>query len=200
MEQIKLGMRQYLYYVLIFVLSLCMLIFLPMIGSTQDIGYNVPNTAAGWVVFIITKTIVAVVNVLIFHCFICQAKINIKDNEKFKKANEILEKTKREIKPRSPRRFFATQYGKKGTSVVLFSILSVVALTNAILMFDWISFLTYLLTLIMGVIFGVLEMKTVETFWTEEYYEYAKRLEEENVYKRQHTIQEPVGTSSEEQE
>lgn len=107
MEQIKLGMRQYLYYVLIFVLSLCMLIFLPMIGSTQDIGYNVPNTTAGWTVFIITKTIVAVVNVLIFHCFICQAKINVKDNEKFKKANEILEKTKREIKPRSPRRFFA---------------------------------------------------------------------------------------------
>lgn len=67
-------------------------------------------------------------------------------------------------------------------------------------MFDWISFLTYLLTLIMGVIFGVLEMKTVEAFWTEEYYEYAKRLEEENVYERQHTIQEPVGTSSEEQE
>lgn len=200
MEQIKLGMRQYLYYVLIFVLSLCMLIFLPMIGSTQDIGYNVPNTTAGWIVFIITKTIVAVVNVLIFHCFICQAKINIKDNEKFKKANEILEKTKREIKPRSPRRFFAAQYGKKGTSVVLFSILSVFALTNAILMFDWISFLTYLLTLIMGVIFGVLEMKTVEAFWTEEYYEYAKRLEEENVYERQHTIQEPVGTSSEEQE
>ena len=73
MGELMLKMRLYLYYALIFVLSLCMLIFLPMLGSTQDIGFNLPSTTAGWVVFIVTKTVVAVINTLIFHCFICQA-------------------------------------------------------------------------------------------------------------------------------
>ena len=40
MEQIKLGMRMYLYYGLVFILSICMLVFLPMIGIVGDIGYN----------------------------------------------------------------------------------------------------------------------------------------------------------------
>lgn len=181
MDNIRLGMRMYLYYGLVFVLSMCMLIFLPMIGSTQDIGYNLPTTKVGWIVFVVTKTVVAVINVLIFHCFICQAKVNIKDNDKYIKANEMLEKHRREIKPRSPRRFFTREYSVKGTTTFLFSALSVIALTNAILCFDWIAFLTYILTLLMGIIFGVLEMKKVESYWTEEYYAYALNYVSKNI-------------------
>ena len=179
MEQIKLGMRMYLYYGLVFILSICMLVFLPMIGSEGDIGYNLPRPPTGWIVFVVSKTCVAIINVLIFHCFICQAKLNVSDNEKFKKANEILDKHKRDIKPRSPRKFFGKEYGIKGANTFVFSALSVVALTNAILTFDWISFISYLLTLIMGLVWGVLEMKKVESYWTEEYYAYAKLVEKE---------------------
>ena len=179
MEQIKLGMRMYLYYGLVFILSICMLVFLPMIGSVGDIGYNLPSTTTGWIVFIVSKTCVAIINVLIFHCFICQAKLNVSDNEKFKQANEILDKHKRDIKPRSPKQFFGKEYGVKGANTFVFSALSVVALTNAILTFDWISFISYLLTLIMGLVWGVLEMKKVESYWTEEYYAYALLKEEE---------------------
>ena len=179
MEQIKLGMRMYLYYGLVFILSICMLVFLPMIGSVGDIGYNLPSTTTGWIVFIISKSCVAVINVLIFHCFICQAKLNVQDNEKFKKANEILGKCKREVKPRSPKQFFTNEDGVKGVNTFVFSALSVVALTNAILCFDWISFISYLLTLIMGLVWGVLEMKKVESFWVDEYYAYALLIEEE---------------------
>lgn len=174
MEQLRLGYKMYLYYGLVFLLSLCMLIFLPMLGSTGDLGYNLPQTKIGWIVFVVTKTVVAVINLLIFHCFICQAKLNIKDDPRFVEANEILGKLRREILPRSPKRFFAKEYGVKGTTTFLFSALSVVALTNAILCFDWIAFLTYVLTLMMGIIFGVLEMKKVEMFWTEEYLAYAQ--------------------------
>ena len=109
MEQIKLGMRMYLYYGLVFILSICMLVFLPMIGSVGDIGYNLPSTTTGWIVFIISKTCVAVINVLIFHCFICQAKLNVQDNEKFKKANEIIGKCKREVKARSHKQIFTKE-------------------------------------------------------------------------------------------
>lgn len=173
MEQLRLGYKMYLYYGLVFLLSLCMLIFLPMLGSTGDLGYNLPQTKIGWIVFVVTKTVVAIINLLIFHCFICQAKLNIKDDPKFLEANEILGKLRREVLPRSPRKFFTKEYGVKGTTTFLFSALSVIALTNAILCFDWIAFLTYILTLLMGIIFGVLEMKKVELFWTEEYLAYA---------------------------
>ena len=93
--------------------------------------------------------------------------------------DEILDKHKRDVKPRSPKQFFTREYGIKGANTFVFSALSVVALTNAILCFDWISFISYLLTLIMGIVWGVLEMKKVETFWIDEYYAYALLKEEE---------------------
>ena len=50
------------------------------------------------------------------------------------------------------------------------------ALTQAILAFDWISFLVYLFTITMGIIFGVLAMKNAENYWTQEYYDYAVQV------------------------
>lgn len=150
-----------------------MAVFLPMFGSTQDISVVLPTTTIGWMVFAVTKGTVALINLLIFHCFVCQGKLNVKDNEKFIKANELLEKHLKEREPISPKQFLAKEYGIKGTTTFLFSALSVVALTNAILCFDWVAFLSYVLTLIFGIISGIIEMKKVECFWTDGYYAYA---------------------------
>lgn len=145
-----------------------------MIGSTIGLGWNIPDTTVGWIVWVGSKIIVATLNVLIFHCFMCQAKINVKDNENYKKAREILIGVKlKEIKPRSPRKWNAEQYGKKGVTIFITSSLAVVALTQAVLRFDYISMLTYLFAIIMGLIFGILQMKTAEEYWTREYLEYA---------------------------
>ena len=38
--------------------------------------------------------------------------------------------------------------------------------------------LSYVFTLIMGVVFGVIEMKKVEDYWTNEFYDYAIYKEE----------------------
>ena len=51
--------------------------------------------------------------------------------------------------------------------------MTVVALTQAVLSFDYISMLTYLFAIIMGLIIGILQMKTAEEYWTREYLEYA---------------------------
>lgn len=166
--------KQSLYYIIIGVVSFIALIFLPMIGSTVGLGWNIPDTTVGWIVWVGSKIIVSTLNVLIFHCFMCQAKINIKDNENYKKAREILTDVKlKEIKPRSPGKWKAEQYGKKGATIFITSSLAVVALTQAVLTFDYISMLTYLFTIIMGLIFGILQMKTAEEYWTREYLEYA---------------------------
>ena len=166
--------KQSLYYIIIGVVSFIALVFLPMIGSTVGLGWNIPDTTVGWIVWVGSKIIVSTLNVLIFHCFMCQAKINVKDNENYKKAREILTDVNlKEIKPRSPGKWKAEQYGKKGVTIFITSSLAVVALTQAVLTFDYISMLTYLFTIIMGLIFGILQMKTAEEYWTREYLEYA---------------------------
>lgn len=193
--------RQWLYYFIIGFVSLISLFFLPMLGSTAGLAWNIPNTTVGWIVWVVTKLIVAVLNIIIFHCFMLQAKINIADNEKYKKANEILlEAKKKERLPRSPERWTGKQYLTKGVSIFLFSVLSAVALTQAILTFDWVSMLTYLFTIIFGVIFGVLQMKAAENYWTGEYYEFAIMIYKENLddNNRRDRIQESSGTSTEE--
>lgn len=172
--------KQYLNYVIIGIVSLIALVFLPMLGSTIGLNWNIPNTLVGWIVWVVVKLIVATLNVLIFYCFMQQAKVNVKDNENYKKARDILINQKeKEILPKSPNKWSSQQYIKKGTTIFLTTGLSTIALTQAILTFDYISMLTYLFTIIMGLIFGVLEMKTAEEYWTDEYLQYALMKERE---------------------
>lgn len=103
-----------------------------------------------------------------------QAKLNIKDNENYIKANEILGKMKyKQYIPRGPERWNRQQYTSKGVSIFLGTAFSTIALTNAILTYDYISLIAYLLVLVTGVIFGILQMKSAEIYWTTEYYQYA---------------------------
>lgn len=182
-DSIRQTLKQGMYYIIIAVISLISVVFLPMVGTTLGLGWKLPDTTAGWVVWGVSRAIVATINVLLFHSFMEQAKLNIKDNEYYKEAREILVKVKKkEHKPKSPAQWNAAQYGKKGTTIFLSSAMSVVAIGQAVLSYEWATALAYLFTLGMGIIFGIMQMKKAETYWTTEYYEYAlmrKRMEEE---------------------
>lgn len=182
-DSVKQSLKQGMYYIIIAVISFISVVFLPMLGSTLGLGWKLPDTTAGWVVWGASRAIVATINVLLFHSFMEQAKLNIKDNEHYKEAQDILVKVKKkEHKPKSPAQWNAAQYGKKGVSIFLASAMSVVAIGQAVLSYDWATALAYLFTLGMGIIFGIMQMKKAETYWTTEYYEYAlmkKRMEEE---------------------
>lgn len=177
MEKIKL----YTYYIIIGVVSLIALLFLPMVGSSVGLEMRLPDTLVGWVVYCVTKLIVAALNVIIFYCFMQQAKVNVKDNEKYKKANDILEviEERKDRVPRSPKEWTRKQYSGKGITIFVTTILAAVSLTQAILTFDYITMLTYLFTIIMGLIFGILQMKNAEIYWTTEFYEYALKAKKE---------------------
>ena len=182
-SSVKQSLKQGMYYIIIAVISFISVVFLPMLGSTLGLGWKLPDTTAGWVVWGASRAIVATINVLLFHSFMEQAKLNIKDDEHYKEARDILVKVKKkEHKPKSPAQWNAAQYGKKGVSIFLASAMSVVAIGQAVLSYDWATALAYLFTLSMGIIFGIMQMKKAETYWTTEYYEYAlmkKRMEEE---------------------
>lgn len=195
--------RQYTNYVIIAIVSFIALVFLPMLGTTIGLGWNIPDTTVGWVVWVVVKAIVATLNVLIFHCFMEQAKVNVKSNDNYTRARAILATQKvKEVLPRSPHKWVGQQYGKKGTAIFLTTALSTIALTQAILSFDYVSMLTYLFTIIMGLIFGVLQMKTAEDYWTDEYLQYAlmKQAEKErnNDNSRRDSISQLGGAGQEE--
>ena len=173
---------QYLYYGIIFIVSFISLIFLPMIGSDIDAGFDFPESPSGWIVYIVSQLIVAIINVLIFHSFICQSKINIKDNESYKKAVEILRANKEKTYiPRSLSAFNRKEYLTKGISIFLSSVMAVFALGQAILTYDYAKLLSYLFTIIMGIIFGIIEMKKYEEYYTTEYLDYATMIKNKNM-------------------
>lgn len=173
--------KQYQWYVLVGILSIVFVFFLPMLGTEVGLAWTIPNTTIGWIVFVITKLMTAVLNILIFHCFICQAKVNVQKDKNYLEACEILctVESNEELQPKSPRKYFTSVYGKKGTTLFVTSLISAVGLTQAILTFDWIQMLTYLFTVIMGVIFGIIQMNATEEYWTGEYLRYAKKVKQD---------------------
>ena len=174
--------KQWQYYIIIGIISLVALFFLPMIGSEAGLAWNVPTTVVGWIVYIVSKLLVATLNILIFHCFILQAKINVQGDPNYVEANNILGKVSPSDtdKIRSPGEYYREVYGKKGVTIFITSVISAVGLTQAVLTFDLISMLTYFFTVLMGLIFGVLQMNQTEIFWTSEYLRYAKKTKKED--------------------
>lgn len=180
MEEIAGAARRYLYYILIGLLSLVAMLFLPMVGSEVGMGFKVPTTLSGWIVFVSGKAMVALINVLIFHSFILQARVNVRDDPAYMEAREILADTKdRKAKPRSPSEVNKREYGAKATSIFFSSIAGSFSLGQAILTYDWMQLLTYVFTIMMGLVFGILEMKKYEDYYTGEFLLYAKMKKKE---------------------
>lgn len=174
----KIVLDQYLYYVIIFVASVIVLVFLPMVGSVAGIGFSFPTSKLGWAIYILTKLFVAGFNVLIFICFVKQGKVNARNDPDYiaacKKINKIDRKSNSQ--PRSPKKFLANEYGKKGVMIFLTTAVSLVVLTEAILKFDWMALLVYLVTVVMAIVFGVMEMVKVQSYWKTEFVLYADKL------------------------
>jgi hypothetical protein len=167
--------KRYQYYAIIGVISFIAVFFLPFVGSELGLDFKLPNTVAGWVVYVIGKLLVATINILLFHCFVLQAKVNVKDDPNFLKAKELLENIKSDnYIPMSPEERHKNIYTKKGVFLFITSILSAVGLSNMVLNFSLVNFLTYLFTIVLGVIFGVLTMNEEETYWTVDYLKYAQ--------------------------
>lgn len=179
------------YYCLIFLLSLLVMTVAPMFtpSANTDLGISAifPHSVIGWAIYVCTKVFVGVVNLLLFHCFVKQARINVKDNGKYIAACKIYEMYHpREYNPRGPKQYFGQLYRKKGVMIFLTSMLSAVVLTNAILSFDVTAFVTYCMTIVMGLVFGILKMKEVEVYWTGEFYDSAMKLK--NKYQNQEDL------------
>lgn len=174
--------RQYLYYVIIGIFTFIVLVFMPMLGSSIDGGLKLPQGKGAWVMFVITRVFIAVTNIIIFYSFMQQAKLNVRNNKEYIEANKILlrVKNKRERKPMSPKKWEASQYLKKGTTIALGTVFALFSLSQAILTYKYTDLISYVLLIFSATVFGIFQMKKAEIYWTTEYYRYAKMIEEEN--------------------
>lgn len=184
----------YLYYILIGVLSFVALVFLPFFGSEVGMEAHFPNTWIGWIVYIVQQALMAIINILIFHSFICQAYVNVKDNENYIKARDIFHSLDdKEYIPMTLQQFNKREYGRKGATIFIGTLLGGFALTQAILSYDYVRMLAYLFTIILGIFFGIYEMKKYEEYLTYEYLQsalyYQKQKEKEREEERQKAIQ-----------
>lgn len=172
---------RYLYYGLIFVLSLITLFFLPMLGSEAGLDFDIPNTPIGWVVWSVSNLTAAILNVLMFHCFIKQGKQNILEHPSYLEANNLLliNRIMDIVLPRSPKTWHSQQYRRKGIMLFLFTILGTISFGQAILTFNLVKFLSQAIVLLTGLIFGFMQMKSTEEYWTVEYLAYAKYMVQE---------------------
>lgn len=173
-DKVKEVLRNNLYYVIIGVLSLLVLIVFPFLRSDFEAGWNFPTTSAGWFLFWFEKVTVTGINLTIFTAFKKQGKLNVLENEMYKKAQELMNKVKsKAYKPLSPLQYQARSYGKKGTTLILTTMFSLVAITRMILNFDYLALIAYSVTILLGIIFGIFAMKSDELYWTNDYYFYA---------------------------
>lgn len=180
LEDMKEKLHAYTYYILIFVLSVIALTFLPTIGSDGELALKLPVTAAGWTLYVFTKLAGSLLNLLIFWCFNEQGRSNVRNHPNYIRANEILMKITNKIRlPRSPRKWLSQQYGRKGTLIVVSSILGMFCIANAVLKWDWAALCSYAVTITMGIVFGIIQMHKAEVYWTTEYLSYAQMKEEE---------------------
>ena len=178
----KKIIRDNLWYGLIGLLSIVVLVFFPMIGSGLPLRLTLPDSVIGWVVYIFSKLAVAAINICIFHGFMEQGKLNVSAFWKKLIADEILHKIKQQKKiiPLSPEEWLKKEYRNKGISIAITSVLSCVVLSQVILSFDFIVFISFLLTLVIGIVFGVMALFKSEHFWSMDYYDYAIYVLEEH--------------------
>lgn len=180
MDNTKNLINQYRNYFIIGILAAIAVFFLPMLGSSVGLAFVIPNTVAGWIVYVSTKLCIVVINLLIYDQFMKRAKINVKDDPKFIEAEKILTAELDGVDDALPAEYYIKRmYRSKMTSTAIFTLLGVFGFTNAILTFDWVSMLSYTFTIIMALTFGWISMGEAEIIWIEQHYKYAKRVERE---------------------
>ena len=138
-----------------------------------------PTSTIGWIIWIFCNFSVGAIGIMILVCFNKQAEINVKNEPTYIKAKEILRKAKKKKKPRSYAQYMSRIYTKKGLTIFVSSVFSVIAIGQAILTYDYIKLISYTLVIIIQLIFGTMQMKETENFLTNEWYEYALDVQEE---------------------
>ena len=107
--------------------------------------------------------------------FSIQGKLNVKDDPRKLEADKILGRLRvKEARPQSPKAFESKAYISKGIMVSLTALGTCILIPIIAISFNLVTFFTLLLTTATSIVFGVLNMKRFEDYYTHEYIRYAE--------------------------
>ena len=181
LTDIKLKLKQGVYYILVALLSITALIVFPMLDSSSLTFMDAfPHTPTGWTLWCIERTLIVVMNLLILTLFVKQARVNVKDDENFKKANEILASFKpKQYKPISPAQYYSKLYARKGVTLAITTLASLIAIGDAIINYNYLLLIATAVTILFAIVFGVISMKDTELYLTTDYLTWAESIKKE---------------------
>ena len=179
-NEIKMKMKNGIYYILTALLSIVSIIVFPMLdNSNLTFKDTFPTTATGWTLWIIERVLIIVMNLLILNNFVLQARRNIKDNDNYIQANKILDKYKpKGYKPQSPSQYMSRMYLKKGGSLTITAAASLITIGEAAVNYNYLLLIATVVTIVFAIVFGVVAMHNTEMYWTTEYLDYAHMIED----------------------
>lgn len=173
------AFKQYKNYGIIIVLTLITVTIFPLLGTSVGMEARYPNTVIGWIVWAVIKIALCVDNIFIFQAFVDQAELNVQYEPRYIEAREIVRKYRiGKYNPMSPEERKKKMLSKKVIITILTSLISV-ALTEALLKYNFADLIAYTISMIMAVVFGILNMADQEKYWVEEFYDYAITIKEE---------------------
>lgn len=181
LTELKIKLKQGVYYVLVALLSITALIVFPLLdSSTLSFASAFPATPTGWTIWAIERALIVIMNLLILTLFIKQARVNVKDNEKYKKAIEILEKYKpKDYRPISPKEYYGKLYIRKGTTLSITTLASLIAIGDAVINYNYLLLVATAVTILFAVVFGIISMKDTEVYLITDFLTYCEELEKE---------------------
>ena len=181
LTDIKLKLKQGVYYILVALLSITALIVFPMLDSSSLTFKDAfPHTPTGWTLWCIERILIVVMNLLILTLFVKQARANVKDNENFKKANEILASFKpKQYKPISPAQYYSKLYARKGITLAIATLASLIAIGDAVINYNYLLLIATAVTILLAIVFGIVSMKDTELYLSTDYLTWAESIKKE---------------------
>ena len=189
--------KTYVYYGVIGVILLLTTVLIPFLAggiTEQGFDFYIPKSTSGWVIFWAIRIGTVLGNVAVYGLFKAQAKTNIRYDENYIKACELLNKLNGEkgFIPMSPKKKAAKDWTTKGFFMVMTTAAESIVIGTLIINFDFITFLSCISSSITAIIFGLVQMVKDEVYWTDEYLLYAeyitKYIDEETTEKQEKSI------------
>lgn len=172
--------KQYRYYLVIIIASLVGLVLIPALKvSDGQVTLAFPESQVEWIIWGITRLCVMALSLTIFISFVNQGHERATYTSEYRTANNImisLNLVKKGVikDPIDPHKWERTTKAKKVGSLMFWSLLTFVAFGQLVLNFDVTTFLSYLVTIGMGITFGILSMYETQDMWSIGYLEFAK--------------------------
>lgn len=178
-RKVQQYISSHVYFIIIGLVSLICIVIPPLFYGclSSDIGMAFPKTTEGWILWSIMNVGMSIANICILVLFKLQAKRNVRDDEGFKRGNELLNKLagkKEAWIPRSPLAMNFGDYSKKALAIACSTIISFVTISSLILSFDWMTLLSCIISMFITIAISIVTMLNNEEYWRNEYPLYAE--------------------------